>query len=236
MTFLAPFVSQVGTLQEQGLNWFAYATPPENTETKPGTGLFLALSLGTTFAEQTAYDSPAAQNPFDERAVALLEPLLAHLRIFDARAQVVYPSNSSSINLMSWLTAARIQYPSLLGIGLRPDCGTFFAVRAAIETRLPEEGRVWLAQRFPQLPSAASPCDTCEEQPCRSACPAAAVADPFNLERCISHRLIEASSCAHSCSARLACPVGAGSRYSVAQTRYHYDVSLRMLRRWKQGL
>lgn len=236
MTPFERFVHQIHALQELGLNWFAYAAGPVSSEPHGRSGLLLALSLGTRFAEQTPYDLQTTPNPFDERAVALLEPLLVHLRTWDPRASIVYPSSSSTVNLMAWLTAARVQYSSRLGIGIRPDCGTFFAVRGAVETQLPEVARVWLAERFPPLPSAPSPCETCEQRPCQSACPAAAVTANFNLERCVSHRLEEASSCAYGCAARLACPVGAGFRYSVAQTRYHYDVSLRMLRRWKQGL
>ena len=78
------------------------------------------------------------------------------------------------------------------------------------------------------------PCLNCETTACLSHCPAEALtlgSDP-NLDACVSHRLADDSSCASTCLARLACPVGSGFRYSDRQTAYFYNRSLVSVMRW----
>lgn len=236
MTPLQPFADAVAALELEGMNWFAFADAslgPTSPAIGAHQGLLLVLSLGRAFAERTSYAPPLGNDPFDERSLNLVEPLLRdHFLRWDPAAHVVYPQQSSSINLLVWLAAAKAQYTSRLGIGLRPDCGTWFAVRAAIVTHLPMDVREWIAGRFPPLPDAPSPCETCVDRPCEPVCPASAVTSPFDLTKCINQRLTEGSVCAQGCAARLACPVGAEYRYSASQMDYHYGVSLRMLRRW----
>lgn len=236
MTHLQPLADAVALLELEGLNWLAYADASEGPSSPvvgPTQGVLLFLSMGSSFADRTRYTPNGGDDPFDRRALALVEPLLQfHLLRWDIAAHVVYPQQSSSINLLAWLAAAKAQYPSRLGIGVRPDCGTWFAVRAAIVTGLPMEVRDWLGQRYPRLPDAPSPCDTCVGRPCETACPVSAVGTAFDLTKCISQRLTHDSACAQGCAARSACPVGAEYRYSPSQMHYHYGVSLRMLRRW----
>jgi hypothetical protein len=75
------------------------------------------------------------------------------------------------------------------------------------------------------------PCGSCA-RPCVEACPAGAVATSgFDFVPCSARRLAEGSSCAHTCVARAACPVGTDERYGVAQLAFHMDASLVSLRR-----
>lgn len=235
------FARAVEELDRAGLNWLAYARasegPPE-TVVGPHQGVLLFLGTGGAFGSQTRLESPkATPEPFDERARGLVLPfiddcLLAH----DPEAKLVYPGPSPSVNLMAWLTAAKAQYPSRLGIGIRPDCGTWFAVRAAVVTHLTGAAETWLGKRYPKLDlSALSPCARCEAAPCVRACPADAVETSFHLLRCVEQRLLPDSTCAPRCAARLACPVGVEHRYPEAQLGYHYGVSLTMLQRWRNG-
>ena len=70
------------------------------------------------------------------------------------------------------------------------------------------------------------------KRPCISACPAGAVSiEAFALDKCIAYRQQDGSACQFTCLARSACPVGSGHRYSEAQLRHTYGISLRMIRR-----
>lgn len=119
--------------------------------------------------------------------------------------------------------------PSPLGSGVHPTYGPWLAMRAAFLLSEP-------LPLTPTAPLAASPCDTCDEQPCLTACPVQALSkeEPPNLKVCLSHRWSESSSCADRCLARLACPVGASHRYPQAQIRYHGQHARRMSRAWAE--
>jgi epoxyqueuosine reductase QueG len=77
---------------------------------------------------------------------------------------------------------------------------------------------------LPAIGAAVSPCVSCIEQPCLSACPV----DAFSSERydsatCAAHvRSDTEPDCLHrGCAARLACPVGTDSVYGVDQMEFH---------------
>ena len=118
---------------------------------------------------------------------------------------------------------------SPLGFGINTEFGTWFAYRALFALDNP-------LQETAPLASQGTPCDRCVEKPCRSACPVGAVRlhKSFDLDRCVSHRLKSASSCADRCLARLACPVGQDWRYDEDQLVYHGQRSLASLRAWRE--
>lgn len=233
---LERFVQAVDDLHGAGLNWLAYARAtegPADAAVRPHQGVMLLLGLGGAFGQSTRYES-SESDAFDERARKLVLPFISdHLEPHDPHTRLVYPSAAVHIHLMAWLSVARAQFPSRLGIGIRPDCGTWFAVRAAVVTDLPTAAETWLRSRYPAVDlTADSPCTQCQHTPCVQACPATAIGASFDLESCVGHRLVPDSSCATRCHARLACPVGAEFRYPEPQIAYHYGVSLTMLRRW----
>jgi epoxyqueuosine reductase len=227
------------TLLDAGISWLSFVpkalgpNPRLCAAAGPEAGLLLLLSFGSRFASQTAYESGAEPmaDPFDARSTRLAHAFVASAALSNAR--VVYPGDVQ-LDLRAWLAAAQAQYLSPLGTGIRPDCGPWLAVRAALVVALDSAQRAVLARRFAPLSPDASPCNSCPTRPCIAACPAGAVGDvgAFDLPKCVQQRLGENSSCASRCHARLACPVGAAFRYPEPQLRYHYGVSLRMLRRY----
>jgi hypothetical protein len=240
-------------LAASGLNWVTFVPCPErdalsavpaSSRGQPpppvppgcppqaGYGLLLLLSLGPTFGEHTNYAEAKSLDPFDDRALELTTALLAKHFESSGPAQVLYPGRQV-IDLRAWMRVGQVEYPSLLGIGIRPDCGLWFAVRAAAWVRVSPEQRRLLQERYPPL-NGVSPCESCSTKPCLDACPVDALrAGAKRLETCVEHRASTGSSCVDRCSSRLACPVGQGYRYPEAQLRYHYGRSLNTIVRWK---
>ena len=142
--------------------------------------------------------------------------------------EILYPG-SLPVPLQQLGVFAGWSHVSPLGIGINTGFGTWFAYRALFALDSPLQETVPLA-------SQGAPCDRCVEKPCRSACPAGAVRleTSFDLDRCVSHRLKSASSCADRCHARLACPVGQDWRYDEDQLVYHGQRSLASLRAWRE--
>ena len=114
-------------------------------------------------------------------------------------------------------------HPSPIGQGISEQFGVWFAYRTA----------VLLNGNFPTTPriQTTSPCQSCAEKPCITACPVgAAQEDTFHITPCVNFRLSDHSPCADRCLARLACPVAPEHRYTLSQIQYHYTQSLITIR------
>jgi len=162
------------------------------------------------------------EHPIDGYVVQTVAQVFAEY-FADKNYRVVYPGNAP-VGLQQLGTLAGWHHPSPFMVGIDGEWGSWFAYRAAI-----------LADTdfLPFLPVHRShPCPTCSERPCIPACPAAALANGgFALDKCIAYRQQEGSACEFTCLARSACPVGSEHRYSEAQLRHTYGISLRMIRR-----
>lgn len=141
----------------------------------------------------------------------------------------LYPANLL-IPLQRLGEMAGWAHPSPLGLGISAQYGVWFAYRAAFLTTadLP-------LSTEPRTPS---PCTTCVEKPCQTACPVGAVHDEhqFDVPTCAQHRLLPQSPCADRCFSRLACPIAPEHQYSIEQVRYYYGRSLITLREFFEGI
>lgn len=137
----------------------------------------------------------------------------------------LYPQTEYIVPLQQLGAWAGWSYPSPLGQGIHPEFGVWFAYRAAFLTtaELP-------LRTEPKRPS---PCASCADKPCITACPVGAVRpDRFDVDGCARFRLRDDSPCADRCLARLACPFFPEHRYTLPQIQYHYRHSLGTLRDW----
>jgi hypothetical protein len=170
-------------------------------------------------------------DPIDEYSVRHVERWLtaqaAEARL--SRWRVVYPgAQSLAIDLQAFGRRAGWHHASPFMVGINARWGPWFAYRVAVlaDTRCAPTP-AW---------TEATPCMACSERPCSVACPGkAAGADGgqgFALERCIDYRRQPDSACRATCVARLACPVAADARYSAAQLRHSYSISLAMIERY----
>jgi hypothetical protein len=124
-----------------------------------------------------------------------------------------------------WAQEAEPVHPSPLGMLIHPDWGLWHAWRGALAFR----------QRLdlPERDARPSPCESCTDRPCLTACPVAAFTPGgYDVAACTAH--IDGAKGAdcmeQACRARRACPVGAMHRYGPDQARFHMRAFLRAAR------
>lgn len=139
-----------------------------------------------------------------------------------ANVEILYPHSSRIVPLQQLGTLAGWHNTSPFRIGINAEWGTWFAYRAVVlaDTEFEPTPRM----------DAPSPCDSCVDKPCITACPADALSgNDGSLQPCIDYRLKRDSQCKDRCFSRLACPVAAGHRYSMEQLNYHYARSMQTI-------
>jgi hypothetical protein len=115
-----------------------------------------------------------------------------------------------------WAQMAEPVYPSPLGILIHPDWGLWHAYRGTLAFA----DRIDLPPPDPRR----SPCDSCVDKPCMTACPVGAFTSAgFNVPACVTHIAAPAGAeCMNNgCLARRACPIGPGYRHVPEQARFH---------------
>ena len=130
------------------------------------------------------------------------------------------------INFQRCARRAEPVYPSPVGVLIHPEHGLWHSYRGALAFAD--------AIDCPPPEQTASPCESCIEKPCLSACPVGAYTPGrYDLAACAEHlRGPGGDICATlNCRARGACPVGALYRYSDAQTLFHMSNFRRSIQR-----
>ena len=157
-------------------------------------------------------------DPLDRWTRQVVEPIAEN---FNAKALYAFEGPPYH-PFQHWAMQAEAVFPSPIGPLIHPKFGLWHAYRAALvfdrEIDLP-----------PQVP-AASPCETCTEKPCLSACPVEAFSSgKYDVPTCVGHlETPEGASCLNeSCAARRACPIGVQHCYSVEQSKHHMTAFLR---------
>ena len=133
------------------------------------------------------------------------------------RGMALYPFDATPAwPFQQWAARCEPVHPSPLGMFIHPEYGLWHAYRAAIV----------LAERMdlPSTQPVASPCQTCAERPCLSACPVGAFsASGYDVPACARHLQSPAgANCLQGgCLARRTCPVGMAYQQLPAQNAFH---------------
>ena len=193
------------------------------------TRLVMLGNAGTHFWDGLTRFGMEGSDPLDRYSLQLTHQFIDSISAEDDENLMLYPQTDFNLPLQQLGQMAGWGEPSPIGNSIHPTYGLWFAFRAAFLTSVPLPA--YTAEVKP------SPCLTCVDKPCQTACPAAAVtqsSSTFKLNECITHRLKSRSSCAQSCIARMACPVGVEHRYPPAAIHYLYGASLTSIAKWQK--
>ncbi len=163
-------------------------------------------------AFQVSDPDPGERNPLDSWLKPQIEDAAA-----SAGAHPVFPNEGPPfVAIQEWARRAEPVHRSPIGLMIHPRFGLWHAYRAAL----------CFAERLevPPRDDVASPCETCEAQPCLQVCPADAFGPTsFDAKACLAH--VEGASggaCrAGGCMARRACPVGREYLYPRPAQAFH---------------
>ncbi|MGI9423289.1 MAG: ferredoxin [Hyphomicrobiaceae bacterium] len=139
----------------------------------------------------------------------------------DFGARAYYPFERPYLPFQRWAQRAEPVAVSPLNILVHPDYGLWHAYRAAFA----------FAEVLEPTPrdERDSPCETCADRPCLSACPVSAFANGgYAADLCARHvASAEGADCRENgCLARHACPVGRDFVYAPPQARFHMEAFL----------
>ena len=196
-----------------------HPTPDES----PAQTIILSGNSGPDMWRHFASEMPDVPNPLDPNPLDnwSRDRLTQIARQFDAT--VVMPSDGPPYApFQQWARRSEPLHASPLGILIHPEYGLWHGYRGAL----------LFAERLtlPAPVQSASPCDTCADNPCLTACPVGAFTKAgYDTKICATHlRRPEGADCLEQgCRARRACPVGADRRYEGAQNNFHMSAFLR---------
>ncbi len=192
------------------------------------TQILLIGNTGTQLWKQVAsiIEQSNEQNPIDNYSKKWTKKILSNC-LQSSDFEFVFPSKNS-IGLQQLGKIAGWHFDSPIKVGVNSTWGSWFAYRAVVLAK----------SNFPQQKlNSSSPCKTCIEKPCISACPVNAVfADQFILKDCLSFRVEKSSPCNNKCLSRLACPIAIDHQYPIEQIQYHYGHSFEMIKKFQKVL
>jgi hypothetical protein len=170
----------------------------------------LVGNAGPAMWEAFASRVDGETNPLNRWTRGVVNPIAEQ---FGARA--IYPFDPDLYPFQRWALRSEPVHGSPLGILIHPEYGLWHAYRAAL-----------LFADLIDLPARAvapSPCASCADKLCLSACPVGAFGEgAYDVAACAGHIAKPDSECpALGCRARDACPVGTVWRYPKEQIRFH---------------
>jgi hypothetical protein len=139
-------------------------------------------------------------------------------------AHVVFPFEGPPYPpVLNWARQAGQAFPSPLSMYIHRQHGLWHAYRfALLFSEAPDV--------FPTEEIFTSPCQSCIDQPCLSACPVSAFSPgEYRVDDCLTYLgQDESSGCRQKgCLARRACPIAEQNQYVADHARFHMDAFLR---------
>ena len=143
--------------------------------------------------------------------------------------KIAYPFGQSAYDLDFTLLGIMggVGVPSLLGMLLHPEYGTWMSLRGALLTDME-------LSEYDKPISEFNPCPSCEK-PCIEACPADTVTEKgWDWRSCMDFRL-SSDICSAGCASRKACPYGQYYMYSDEQIEYHHQFVLKSVKAYSKA-
>jgi hypothetical protein len=178
---------------------------------------FVGAENWSVFAASTEAEG-GQPNPLDRwssRVIGAIARSLGAIALFPFDGPPYLP-------FQRWAQKAEPVHPSPLGILIHPDWGLWHAYRGALA----------FSERLdlPPWEDRPSPCDSCADKPCLSACPVGAFSmGGYDVPACITHISVPAGGdcMGAGCLARRACPVGPQYQHSREQALFHQQAFLK---------
>ena len=218
LTTLAERLRPVGMMMRGGFH------PTESDDVPPLPGgaapmtVILIGNAGPDMWRAFATAGMDGENPLDDWTREMLNETAAAVG-----AVALFPFDGPPwLPFQRWALRADDVHPSPIGPLIHPVYGLWHAYRGAMTFAE--------AIELPLTSAEPSPCDTCVDKPCLTACPVEALSPgSYDVAACAGHvGGPEGSECMHvGCRARAACPVGAEYRYASDQARFHMAAFLR---------
>ena len=140
--------------------------------------------------------------------------------------KTVFPfgEDALAIDFLKLAMLGGVGVPSILGILINPEYGTWISLRGAIITNLEFDDYDLPLEWF-------DPCPSCPK-PCITACPANTVSDKgWDWESCMKFR-ISFDTCSQKCASRIACPYGQKHMYMEDQIAYHHKFVIKSVKEY----
>jgi len=189
----------------------------DNVPGNPGTCIMVG-NAGAQFWQSFMQARPEGPDPIETWTADILGRISANLG-----ADVLFPFSGPPYHpFLTWAQKSEPVWYSPIGPLIHPVFGLWHAYRGLLlfqdHISLPEMD-----------PTAKSPCESCDGQPCLTACPVDAVTgSSFDVDACSGHiGSQDGTACLQTgCAARRACPVGHDYLYPSAQANYHMQFFL----------
>lgn len=190
---------------------------------RPYRQLILIGHAGRTLWESVIASGITSTDPIDDFSMQTVRQWFAQCYPQHSY-EIVYPG-TQAIGLQRLGQLAGWHHASPFMVGIDSEWGSWYAYRALVVADTHFE---------PTKPAhSAHPCETCDHKICVARCPAGALdGGQFDLAACIGYRKQEGSGCKATCLARVSCPVGSAHRYSDAQIRHTYSLSMQAIERY----
>ena len=215
-----PVIGAIGGAGFTALGWFepgpgdGVPAAADGAETRQ---VVLIGNAGPAMFQRFAGERDPGRDLMDDWSRATIDALAGHLG-----GRAVYPFDKPPLAFLTWARRARAGFISPLGMNIHPVYGLWHAFRAALLFAV--------VFNLPNPSAGSSPCASCSDRPCLSACPVAAFdGEAYDVAACARHLGSRAGlAClGGGCLARHACPVGTAWRYAPAQAGFHMAAFLK---------
>ncbi len=222
---MAMDVSQLtAELEQRGLTMRGAFHPapddgvPDVGDGRPAQTLVLVGNAGPGMWARFIRERDPGAHLLDDWSRDVLEQLAGCLG-----ARALFPFARPYLPFQRWAQRAEAVFCSPLGILMHPEYGLWHGYRGALALADPLQ--------LPRPVQGVSPCATCADKPCLSACPVDAfdASAGYDVPACTAHIASDAgSTCLETgCLARHACPIGRDYRYAPDQAKFHMAAFLK---------